>query len=337
MRHLFFIHSNITALVSKLVIQHLSLDYNDVIISCPSSFKKSFSEFKEVHNVRYEIALKEDKKLSYYNPTKYKRIDEYINSLVKDNKYALYLPHIVAKDYHIIASHPNCMKINFIEEGLSSYVFQTRFKGELFYEKSILKQFSLLIKNTLYMNDRMRFFTPKHFFDTAYFKRQKIEFFGLHHKSFNFIKNEKITILPNFISSTFKEKSNKNYFLLDALTENNLLTTTTLIAALTSIIDKISSKEIYIKFHPLQSNEIKEQILIIIKHHNKNAIVLPDDLVLEEELKNTKDLLIIHGFVSSLLLYAKIFGHEVHSYVDLLKEDNLFTNHFNRLNIKQFI
>lgn len=305
-KHLFSVHSNITLVLAFSIIDFLKIDKKDVIflvkrISIDENWGVNSIYIDEYTKIRYV-----DNKLArLYKITK---IDSLIKVIVSPYfKFNLYLSHFNDPLSQIIGSHRFCNQINFIEEGFMAF-----------------RDISFLKKQNIELNSKWKLFLFKlgWFFrvaDLAYFpKSNKNNYFVISEGAFKSFKNRILipVFQPAFIES-IKLKDHATIVIIDAVVEHSLVSVSYFqekINLLVKWLHENAISEVYLKWHPAQSDNIK---LITLNTLNTNHIIvnqIMNDVILEYVFKNTKDLKIV-GFSSSLLIYGVINKQCVYSFV----------------------
>lgn len=299
MKHIFWVHSHITFLVSDLVIKHLNIQPNDLIFITGRSYKIPEKSKEYLYSLIIDLNRLDEPELINFK-----------------EKFELYIPQTRLEGIKTILKIDNCIKYNIIEEGLLAYSYYELPPKILYYK----------ILTYLGKKKRMRkldYIHPK--FKKAYCINKKA-FKGLVYNkvvlSLN-LKNDR-----NINNHYFNEKCNVIVF--DGLVSYHDVTLTEILELLKIIIGfirKTNTKKVFYKFHPVQvleknKKEVLEIKNIFLETLDIEFIELPQQVILEELIfKNNK--VNIFNFVSSVGFYANLAGNKVYSVSDRLKQVKL--------------
>ncbi len=118
MRHVFFIHSHITWLVSLGVIRHRGLTRQAVLFVCSRGYITPDAEFER-------IDFPDRGWLLTWRPDKWvhdrRELTQFIDSVAQNADFQWYLPHTGFLFFRAFVRHPRCHGFHLIEEGLGSY------------------------------------------------------------------------------------------------------------------------------------------------------------------------------------------------------------------------
>ena len=119
MQHLFYVHSAITLLLARAVIQHEGLDAGRIAWLTDRGVT--------VPNVPAERVLEVSdwqwQSLSHraQNADLLRRLDDWLSTRFGDAPFRCYLPHHLLRTLRAVISHPRCAGYAYLEEGLDSY------------------------------------------------------------------------------------------------------------------------------------------------------------------------------------------------------------------------
>ena len=125
--HLFLIHSNASFLCAEALIRHLALDHVDCVFFSMRGYDLP-GGYEQIRDI-VEYPLPKHDFPDYYAPadtesarSKVKEIDNLVDFAVEGRPFVLYTPVTCLSTVTLIASHPNCVRYNVIEDGLSTYI-----------------------------------------------------------------------------------------------------------------------------------------------------------------------------------------------------------------------
>ena len=84
--------------------------------------------------------------------------------------------------------------------------------------------------------------------------------------------------------------------------------------------------KIFVKFHPVESEESKRRTMELFTSYNINVEILPNNLFLEIELLLTQNVT-LWSVDTSIFLYATEMGHQCNSIIKYLKGYNVDFSH----------
>lgn len=322
MKHIFYVHSGITYLVSLAAINHLKLHTSEVIIIIGRSIQID-DQFQCIRlNAKEEnIAL-----LPSYgsvevlkNINVLMRLDRKIGNAAQHSEFTLYLPS--EKNYlmQFLQSQRLCLRRNFIEEGLLTY------RAGFVKPRPELKGFINRLRHLL------RF--PFHLYRTEGPKNRNAE------KDFTvYVVTETAsrvlhsyhTVLLNTstvqIDQTLPSKAFSSLYVFDAVVEMDLCANDNFLKCLEDfVVEKVPHHSLAIKFHPFQKKV--DQYIAIFNKHNIQYEILGNEVIPEMLLAQKRNLS-VYGLSSSVLFYGKEMGHEVHSFSsELVKCDKKYFNY----------
>lgn len=118
MKHVFFIHSHITWLVSGGVIRHLGLASENVLFVCSRGYAPPETVFEVISfpdkpwllTWRPHIWIRDRRELA-----------QFVDRVARNKDFQWYLPHTGFSFFRAFIEHPHCRGFNLIEEGIGSY------------------------------------------------------------------------------------------------------------------------------------------------------------------------------------------------------------------------
>jgi hypothetical protein len=321
-KHIFLIHSNITAVMAFSIINYLKINYEDVVFLYKRI--KGFDVDIKSYNIDELIKIKaEHNKINRFQ--KIIQIDKLIADLVSPyKKFSLYLPNYHEVFTHIMATNRHCVKVNFMEEGAVTYQ-----------EPEI--RYALHIKLSFLQRLGWFFRVEK---GISYFpKDKKADYYAISQDAFTDVESRFIIPVyrPNFIN-TISVEAGSAFFLPDSVVENKAVSIDYFVTRIEKFIIWLknnSLKKVYLKFHPVQSTQVKDLIINKLNENDINVVLLKDDEILEYVFANAKQLKIV-GFISSLLVYGVMNNQEVFTLTKVDDELGVQINSFSKImkNIK---
>ena len=123
----------------------------------------------------------------------------------------------------------------------------------------------------------------------------------------------KVYEIKSFDIPTLELPVGSNLYLFSALVEQNIASPNDVNKFLECFIQKFGISELYINFHPHQSETTREIIHKKLTSLCKNLIVIPDNIMIEKLLMSNR-LINIYGIGTSLLIYGTYFSKENNVY-----------------------
>lgn len=319
MKHIFTVHSPITALAALVIIQKLQLPPDNVVIV---NLHKSESLLHEYNQHSFDT---EDKtwwqKLSHINlPKKY---DSFIDKIIGGKQFHAYidLMHLYQR---ILVTHANCEGFSFFEEGSAAYVIPDNlnlltspFRKYNYRNKSLkeviqqlmltLRGYSMRLVNLPYQPLSYSY-TAKNFFcfsQHAYMGVDSVKKVVLNFSDVQFHEqvegyNNAIIIVEETFPYTYKIDLKKAYHVIKKNFE--------------TIIDTQGEKKIFLKTRGAKKL-LSEKILDDL---NCSYTRIDNQHPLEISFTKSEETIVV-GCVSSLLMYAKIAGLQIASYYPELR------------------
>lgn len=324
MKHVFLVHSSTTLIVTKGVIEKENIDKKDVLLLLTRGFLTDLDYKKINGNDLFQQLENIDYKNFYKGWNCINRIDDFINDFIEDT-FVIYLPHIAHPFFQILSTNNNCVCVNILEEGvncLSKNLYDNR--------GSFKFQIINFFFNNLGIYGKGRYFRVRSNIDFPLIcKKRPPVFYSITPNGFLEVKNyEKKVVRYNFSdlnNETDFIEDNSTVFVFEAIVEQGNLSRETFFDSIQYVIDTIEVNKIYVKFHPAQNKENIEEICKILISKT-DIIILEGTVILEFEFLRCKNLF-VYGFTTSLLHYAKLFGHQIISYSSLWEKDKMFINY----------
>ncbi|WP_123812053.1 polysialyltransferase family glycosyltransferase [Mangrovimonas sp. DI 80] len=247
----------------------------------------------------------------FYLKKRVEILDGNINSLVENKQFRVYLPQFNHSLFQIIASHRLCEKVVLVEEGITSYKLDERL-----YKKVNIK-FSQIL--SLFYSNRF-LFKNKHY---CPYPENKFEYaICINEECFPYISNKRVLEIKSQIVDNYRNYINSKdaVLILDSFKERAKIKDEDYLKIIRETLELLKTEfdRLYVKFHPEQGGDIRSKTLKFIESefNYSRVICLKDSCILEFEFLKSKNLTVI-GMHTSLLYYAKLFGHNVISSIKI--------------------
>ena len=319
MKHLFLIHSHTIFLTSIGVIGKLNLKKEDVVFIYSRHYKNNLNysykcfDFSKEIETSFHIMLSFSRKKFTVNRKRRNKIVNFFDDFVADelgDSYYLYVTHLQSPSFQILATNSKCKECFFVQEG-----------GRIMYD--CLNHHNLwyfILYNRLCLHDEKRFWKCYNWFPAPNDPYNRpVTVFAFDKEYFG---NEPLQIImvhwPN-IKLEIELDAQYPIFVLEGAVELGQVEKELYFKSTDNLITACGKVKNYIKFHPIQSEEIKLVYIKMFEDKGMKVKELPMDIPFELIVSSLTNLTIC-GFGSSLLFYAKTFGHKVISHEkDLLK------------------
>ncbi len=330
MKYIFTIHSHITFLSALAVVEYDMLDKKDVIFICSNyippiregskiKLLKSLDEVESKYGFFKRIAS-----INYNKGT-----DNYIDRLVHKDSFIAYID-LMSVFNRFLVTNPLCKQFHFIEEGIVNYgdfdsfrmltMDLDNFNWRLSYKKHykeivqsvyrIIRGRSLRILNLPIHPNIYAFFEGVFFYGFSEYTYPNIPESKKKVISFSLVRQELET-------PTISEKQMNNAYIWigDSMCTHYKIAKNHFQEAIHQLLENINvttNKSIFIKYRGTESEDEREVLESTLKKYNFKIQFLPKDTVVELVFMNFKNLTVF-GNGSSLLIYAKLMGHNTHS------------------------
>ena len=314
MEHIFVIHSHTLFLSSLGVINKLGLKEEDVLFLFHRHYKTiipfnyKWIDISDEFEETYYILLSWSRKHFLLDRHQRKKSLDFFDKLVDDNVkecYCLYIPHLQGFAYQILATNKKCKECFYVQEGgrvmLSCLTDKIAWVWRL-YNRFILKNDKRLWKCTNWFpNENTPYNKPVtvYTFDSSYYGTS--------------IPKANIHIEWPNIDINIDINEDYPIFLLDGSVELGQVELNVYNKALRKMISEQAKMANYVKFHPMQSNVRKQEIMKMFTDLGLTVSELSDEVPFELIVVKYKNLNLL-GFGTSLLFYGRAYGHHVISY-----------------------
>lgn len=330
MKHVFSVHSPITFLAAHAVIKNLHLPVSNVVI-LTNGYKVPIEKYP-VHPFYSRTRTNFFQKLIHLNVPKNE--DSYLTKIIGDEHFTAYID-IMAFHQRALITHPQCKRINFIEEGNVHYrdldtltdltwdQRSGRYRANTFLAS--LMEAAKAAKWALRGYTQRMLHIPYSY--TSYIAHENSTFFGFDDTAFPVVPNSKKHVLklePDAEiakmagnvsiegSVIWVDGSNSRFTGLPEEDYHH---------AIDKAIDKLDlkSKRIYIKLRPGFTDYNANYLYRKLKGLGYEVEVLPDNLIIECVFINSQNCLVV-GNLSSALFYAALAGHRAVSLYSLFQK-----------------
>lgn len=319
MKHVFYVHSGITYVVALATIDFLKLTTDQVLILlCRNIQIGTDYKILKLSPPEEQIQLLP----SYGNKKVLNKIgilwklDRRLAAVVDHTKFTLYLPSEKNFLMQFLQTHSLCKKRHFIEEGILTY--QLEFKKVVPIRRGIKSHLRHWLRAPyhLFRTSVGQAQQPHNLFDFTVFVATRTAESLL--KSFK-VKYVDVNRILNTRESNYPGVT--NLYIFDAVVEMGLSDSIPFMHSLeTFIATEVPRENLHIKFHPFQK-DYSVYLAIFDKYDIEYFLLGPE--VIPEVLIVQSGSLSVYGLASSVLFYAKEFGHQVRSFSPLLAREDI--------------
>ena len=308
MKHVFFVSSHTSFLTAVGAVEYLNLNHKDIIFFCARNYKNSLFKvawsYYDISSVfakytTHEIWRNRKKRDDYL-----KCVDQAINEKIGE-PFNFYCCHYAHPFFQMVYTHPLCVEGAYIQEG------GVPFKDTYVTVVSPAKKIFIWCVNHLYLRtDRCHY--PLVWYYPGFLKKQKnVHSFAISDSFFKYLPSENHIIKWPHVKVDIDIKDNSSIFIFDGFVYNTFCEKEYYLEKCERLITEENRLNNYVRFHPAQTEDEKHYILNIFKKLNVNVEVMDSSVPFEWILLSCKKHLNVCGFGSSLLFFAKDFGHNV--------------------------
>lgn len=307
MKHVFIINSHTTFLTAAGCVDFLKLSPPDILFIYVRNYKNSIMKCNwETVDLSQIFAdypaprIWRERKLR----TNFIRIiDEFVSSTIKSN-YKLYAPHYGHPFFQAFYSNQRCVYGNYIQEG------GIPFKNTYIVKPTIKQKVLYWAINSIYLRTKRVWMPHEWYYKGILYKQKKIDSFATSNSFFHYLpSNNHIVTWPK-TSVNVDIKDNSTIFIFDGFVSNHLVESQYYLDCCKKMIEEDSEAMNYLRFHPAQSNNERQKIISFFKKLGKDYEVMDSSIPFETIISNCSSLKIT-GLGSSLLFFARDFGHTV--------------------------
>ena len=302
MKHLFIINSHTTFLTSMGTAEYLSLPQNDVIFAYMRNYKNSITKvpYKVI-----DVTELYNSTVQYYNGKQLREVIGEVDEFIKNKincPYNLYVPHLVVPLFKILYTSKFCKRVSYIQEG--AYTSPKAFTTNI----STLKKIKQFIK-LRFRGDR--WFDGEWYMAGTIYKQRYLDSYAINDRFWQYLPSRKHIV--KWPKPEIKVEMDRDYpvFIFDGFIKNGHVEQDIYIKNIKRLVEEYaSSNGNYIKFHPAQAEGEKKEILNVFRNNEKNVRIFDNSFPMEYIIMSTNNMTYV-GFGSSLLYYARDFGHKV--------------------------
>lgn len=333
MRHIFYIHSHITALVAYSYIREKKINLDDMIIVIGRSFVTEYNfDCAIIRLDQNEQSIEKIPSYGTWNLMKnyftLKKIDKKIDQFVKKDHFNVYLPSTKNYLMQYLASHHNCSTLFIMEEGLLTYTnhflkqgYKTKLEKQKI--KGVLRYPKDLHRSLVYINDP---------------EKKNPKLISISKDIYQTGILSEILLLNRLYPPPLSDEyflNNEVIFFFDGGMNGKFTTLENYTLAINILLKRINFEhnKLYLKFHHTQNEKTRSYVLGALNTLGVDLIIIPDKVSAEAILLNSKNLRVF-GCHSSILYYASIWGHTSCSIMDLLNSiDRDFAGNFKKISL----
>ncbi len=331
MKHLFIIHSHTVFLTSLGIIEKQHLKDEDIVFVYGRNYSQNVFELSypvydlsDMYEDSKSMILSISRK-TLINYKKLRRITQSIDKFIEDKvkgEFEVYLPHLSSPFFQLFATSRYCNYCHFVQEGGRVMV------------KVLCDEDPLIIKlyNYVFLKNNERVWRTNKWLIHNYhdYLNCDVNAFVVNE---SFFGNLPITInkvgWPVAENLSVEIDTQCPIFVFDGYVEQGAINQEEYLSAIKKMVNEDAKNKNYLKFHPNQIKDNREKIIDFFKEKGIDVIVMSNDIPFELILTKYKKLQ-IYGYGSSLLIFAKAFGHLVKARESDLLESKQYRRYFER-------
>jgi hypothetical protein len=336
MKHLFVIHSHISYLLAKLVINYKKIPVNDykfifVRGMMPHQFDTNHSLIIPWNVIPEYFPLRKNFLKSRRSILHF---DNQIIKLIENKEFVAYSFDFATRLNQIIFTHILCKQKCLLEEGMMSY-YPKEYLQDLYKET-----FSKIQKINKFLNYSNRIFSSgviHKYLDTVYCLYEDA-FSGCN----KVIVYDQRTIENFYASFDYNVPQYSAIVVQDAAASFHLISESEYLSKNRELFLQLNNRfngKIYLKFHPSQKHEERDKITNIIINDKIDFSIIPDWIPLEKYIFSNQKYEFF-GFFSSVLFYACRANKESYSIAKEIKifnqRQDIVFKHFYFKSVKSF-
>jgi len=312
MRHLFLVHSNLTHLLARRVVEYEGIEPEDVALLVRRRYRPDERRFRVVHLPIYKGVRKPLPKRFglLYGRRRLRAVDGLLYEITEGHPFHFYVPHTLKRFERVVLSHPSCAGFSFLEEGLAAY----RTREEL---GRIVPRVATSRTQRIAYRGRLG--------EREFYRAGNTKAYGL--SSWSFPDVEGRVVFDDLFRDAYSGdlSSIENVLVFDNASVTGKIRLETVLRCVDRALTKLSGegmKSLHYKFHPAQagSDEIERLESLLAGYAPQiHCQRLPDDAVLEG-IAQAAPRVSFHQNVSSVGLYAAFAGCSVRSFAGYVIE-----------------
>ena len=327
MKYVFVINSHTTFLTALGTIDYLKLSENEIYFLYIRNYENSIIKvpyITENITIFQNVPLNKNRVRDEF----ISRFDSFINNKIS-SEYELFVPHLGNGLFQLLYTHPFCKKVSYIQEG--GVPFKAAYKTHL----SLFEKLSYGIYNKFILQTKRVWKPFKWYLKGSIKEDVNLDSYAISNTFFRYLpSNNKIIRWPNIhVSVTIEEHS--TIFIFDGFAHHGFIEKELYMQLCGKLIKENCDKKNYIRFHPAQDSHEREYIKSIFKEMALPFEIMDENIPFELIISSTSNLKVA-GFGSSLLFFAKDYGHTVICKDKWLSESKLYRKYKQKYGFEWF-
>lgn len=299
MKHVFVINSHTTFLTAMGTVEYLKLKDNDVIFIYKRNYcnKVTPVPFKVVEGT--ELA-----NLCRNIGVDYEGIIRKVDNLIDQNiegKYCLYVPHMMHYFFQLLYTNKRCKRVSYVQEG--GAVLTKVYENDV----PLTERIKSFIRHAILGR---RTFECQWYKKGTIYKQFRIDSYAINSLYFRSLPSHNHIVKWPECKLDLTIDSEYPIFIFDGHVRNGFVEPDVYMRVCKKMITENAAGKNYVKFHPAQNEEERNNILAFFVECGCSTETMSDDIPLEYVIIQFKNLSFV-GFTSSLLYYAHDYGHKV--------------------------
>lgn len=307
MKHVFIINSHTTFLTAVGCVDFLKLSPQDILFIYVRNYKNSIMkcdwETVDLSQIFADYPAPRIWRERKLRSNFIRIIDEFVYSNIKSN-YKLYAPHYGHPFFQAFYSNQRCVYGSYIQEG------GIPFKNTYIVKPTIKQKVLYWAINSIYLRTKRVWMPHEWYYKGILYKQNKIDSFATSDSFFHYLPSDNHIVKWPKTSVNVDIEDNSTIFIFDGFVSNHLVESQYYLDCCKKMIEEDSEAMNYLRFHPAQSDNERQKIISFFKKLGKDYEVMDSSIPFETIISNCSSLKIT-GLGSSLLFFARDFGHTV--------------------------
>lgn len=307
MKNVFLINSHTTFLSTLGVVDSLQLNADDIIFVYLRDYKNRFFkvDYKsfDISYLFYNYPPHDIWRNRRMQQSLLKEVDEFIEDSIGE-LYYLYAPHYSHPIFQMFYTHDFCQKGAYVQEG------GVPFKDAYLVNPTIIERIKFWLINRLLVSSKRFQYPNSWYYKNRLYKQKSIDSYATSDAFFEYLPSNNHIIMWPRLELDINIQNERPFFIFDGFVKNRKIESDFYLQKCKKLIQREANISNYIKFHPAQSVEERNTILGFFNDNNSSYEIFSDDIPIELVIASCRGLKFI-GFGSSLLFYARDFGHDV--------------------------
>lgn len=308
MKNVFIINSHTTFLTAIGTIVFLKLKKDNVILITMRHFSSKLIRLEcrtyDISDIEDKYALPQVWRNEAIRKAYINDIDNFIQEKIKD-QFILFAPHFSHPLFQSFYTSQLCHSGNYIQEG--GIPFKNAYRIKL----SLYETITSFLINKFFLRTSRIWMPHGWYVEGKLYKNTQINSYATSDQFFKYLPSNNHIIKWPKVEVDITIEEGACVFIFDGFVQNKFVERDFYIESCKKMIIQHSKEHNYLRFHPSQTIEDKKEICSIFEKNHFQYIIMDSDIPFELILSSTNQRLTVVGLGSSLLFFARDFGHTV--------------------------